>query len=147
MITRKTLRFSGVAVGVLLFAAFTMVVMSMLSTKEVNAEDNCTLSTLKGTYLFQGQGVVIEDGKVVPYAEAGTWDLDGKGNAAGVISGSKGGVPFAAADAFTAAYKLKSGCVYTVVDEFGFELDLYTTRAGKTITYFAPGFSGTQYKQ
>jgi hypothetical protein len=144
--TRQILRFSGVVVGMVLFAAFTMLFMGTLNAKEVNARDNCTLKTLKGTYLFQAQGVVIQDGKVSPYAEAGTWTLDGKGNAAGVLSASIDGVPFATREAFTATYKLTSGCVYSAVDAFGLEFDLYTTPEGKTMTYFSAGFSGTQFK-
>ncbi len=147
MMTRQTLRVFAVVAGVLLLAAFAMLFMGMLSTKEVNAQGNCTLNTIKGSYLFQAQGVVIQDEKVRPYAEAGTWTLDGKGSAAGIISGSIDGVPFAARDAFTATYKLESGCVYSVVDAFGLKLDLYTNPAGKTMTYFSAGFSGTQFKQ
>jgi hypothetical protein len=115
--------------------------------EKVHAQGNCTLNTIKGTYIFEAQGVVVEDGEVLPYAEAGIWTLDGKGNASGVISASINGEPFARGDAFTATYEYASGCVYTVTDEFGLELELYTTPSGKTMTYFSPGFSGTQFRQ
>jgi hypothetical protein len=131
----------------ILLAALTVLIKGTLSAAEGNAQDTCTLKTIKGTYIFQAQGVVLREGEVRPYAEAGIWTLAGKGNAAGVISASIGGVPFATADAFTATYALKSDCVYTVVDQFGLKLELYTTPEGRTMTYFSPGFSGTQFKR
>jgi hypothetical protein len=145
MTTRPTLRFAALVGGVILFAVVALLA-GLLSPKDVSAKNTCTLATIKGTYLFEAQGVVVQDGKVHPYAEAGTWTLDGKGNAAGVISGSIDGVPFATSDTFTATYTLESGCVYSVVDAFDLHLDLYTAPNGKTITYFSAGFSGTQYR-
>jgi hypothetical protein len=146
MMARPTLRFAVLVGGTVLFAAFVILFMGLFSAKEVSARDNCTLKTIKGTYLFEAQGTVVQEGKVLPYAEAGTWTLDGKGNAAGIISGSIDGVPFATRDAFTATYKLETGCTYSVVDAFDLHLDLYAAPDGKTMTYFSAGFSGTQYK-
>jgi hypothetical protein len=115
--------------------------------EKVHAQGNCTLNTIKGTYIFEAQGVVVEDGEVLPYAEAGVWTLDGQGNAVGVLSASIDGVSFARGDAFTATYELTSDCVYTATDAFGLEFELYTTPSGRTMTYFSPGFSGTQIRE
>ena len=131
----------------IVLAALAVLMRGTLSAADSNAQDTCTLKTIKGTYIFQAQGAVLSEGATRPYAEAGIWTLDGKGNAAGVISGSIGGVPFATADAFTATYALKADCVYTVVDQFGLKLELYTTPEGKTMTYSSPGFSGTQFRR
>lgn len=143
--TRLTLRLAALVSGMVLFAVGVFLT-GLLSTKEVSAKTTCTLETIKGTYLFEAHGVVVQDGKALPYAEAGTWTLDGKGMAAGVISGSIDGVPFATSDTFTATYTLESGCVYSVVDAFDLHLDLYASPGGKTMTYFSAGFSGTQYR-
>ena len=144
---RHPLRLSvAVALGIL-FTFFAVVHIGLQGVDEVNAQGTCTLKTIKGTYIFEAEGVVVSEGEVVPYAEAGVWTLDGEGNAEGIISGSMDGVPFATRDAFTATYTLDSGCVYAVVDAFGLQLDLYTTPSGRTMTYFAPGFSGTQIRQ
>jgi hypothetical protein len=145
MMTRTTLRFAALVSGMTLFAVSALLT-GLLSAKEVSAKNTCSLETIKGTYLFEAQGVVVQDGNVLPYAEAGTWTLDGNGNAAGVISGSINGVPFATGDAFTATYTLEAGCVYSIVDAFDLHLDLYASPDGKTMTYFSAGFSGTQYK-
>lgn len=141
----QTLRFSVAGAGLVLFA--TLLVVGALTAGEAQAQGECTLDTIRGTYIFEGQGVTVEDGNVLPYAEAGIWTLDGEGNASGFISASRNGEPFARREAFTATYEHTVDCVYAVVDQFGFEVDLYTSPSGNNMTYFAPGFSGTQVKQ
>jgi hypothetical protein len=145
--TRQRLRYSIVMVSLILFAAFAILVFGTLSAEKVSAQGKCTLKTIQGTYIFEAQGTAVKDGKVVPYAEAGVWTLDGEGKAMGIISASMDGVPFATRDTFTATYELKADCVYAVVDAFGLKVDLYPTSSGNTMTYFSPGFSGTQIKQ
>jgi hypothetical protein len=134
----------------IVLAALMVLIRGTLSAEEGNAQDTCTLKTIKGTYLFQAHGVVLSEGEPRAYAEAGTWTLDGKGNATGVFSASIGGVPIATQEAFTATYQLESGCVFTALAPVGTEVlafHLYTTPPGKTMTYFSPGFSGTQIRQ
>lgn len=134
------------ALGLLAFT--TALVVGPLTAREAAAQSECTLSTLQGTYIFEAQGVhVEEDGTVLPYAEAGVWTLDGEGTGVGTISASIGGVPFARREAFTATYELESDCVYAVVDQFGLEVDLYVSLSGDMIMYFSPGFSGIMFKQ
>jgi hypothetical protein len=143
-VTKQTLRFSLGVVSVILLALLTMLPINMGT---VRAQASCTLETIKGTYIFQGVGVVMNEGELRSYAEAGVWTLDGSGNASGVISASMNGVPFATRQAFTATYEHTSDCVYSVVDEFGLTFDMYTTPTGIPMTYFSPGFSGIQLKQ
>ncbi len=135
-----------VGIGLVVFVALSVV--GALSAGNANVQSECTLSTIQGTYIFEGQGVHInEEGAIVPYAEAGVWTLDGEGNAAGFISASSNGTAFARREPFTATYELSSDCVYSVVDQFGFEVDLYASATGSNIMYFSPGFSGTQIRQ
>jgi hypothetical protein len=149
MITKLMFRLS-VGVGIVaLLAAFTALILGVSSWGEVKAQgtSECTLNTLYGTYLFQAQGVISDAGELRPYVEAGTWTLDGNGNAEGLISISIDGAPLARGEVFTATYEHHSACVFTVRDAFGLELELYTTPSATTMTYFSPGFSGTQIKQ
>ena len=141
----QRLRLLLAVLGLVLFA--TLSVVGALNAGETSAQGECTLSTIQGTYLFEGSGVTVQDGNVLPYAEAGVWTLDGAGNASGFISASTNGEPFSRREAFTATYEHTTDCVYAVVDQFGFEVDLYTSPSGNNIMYFAPGFSGTQIKQ
>ena len=136
-----------------LLAALTVLVLGTPHSGEVNASEDpakCSLNTIKGTYVFAAHGVMNDGQNVLPYAEAGIWTLDGKGNAQGVFSASLNGVPIATQEAFTATYQQESGCVFTAFAPVGNEVlafHLYTTHEGETITYFAPGFSGTQFKR
>lgn len=118
-----------------------------LGVAQAQSESACTLETIAGTYLFHGEGTTVSEGEVFAYAEAGVWTLDGSGNATGVMSASMDGEAFTTREPLTATYEHAGDCVYAVVDEFGFEVDLYTTPAGTPMTYFAPGFSGIQLKQ
>ena len=149
MMARQTwLRFSIVVAGVILATTFTMLIWGTVNSEEANAQGNCNLKTIKGTYIFEARGSVVdEDGNVQSYAEAGVWTLDGEGTAAGFISIGIDGENFVTKEAFTAEYKHVSDCVYEVTDEFGLVVDLFATRSGSTITYYSPGFSGTMFKQ
>jgi hypothetical protein len=107
----------------------------------------CTLRTLKGTYVFEARGVLKDGASVVPYAEAGTWTLDGAGHAQGVFSASLNGVTIASQKPLTATYQHKGGCVYTAVDSENLSFDLYLTNQGDTMTYFTAGVSGSQFRR
>src|SRR5215813_2808298 len=135
---------------VIVLAALTVLMRGTPRAAEGNAQDTCSLKTIKGTYLFQAQGAVLSNGQVQTYAEAGTWTLDGKGNAVGVFSAGVDGASIANQEAFTATYQLESGCVFTAFAPVGtevFTFHLYTTPSGKTMTYSSPGFSGTMDRQ
>jgi sugar lactone lactonase YvrE len=112
----------------------------------VALQETCTLSTLKGTYVFQGTGAVIQEEAILPYAEAGMLTVDGEGNATGVVSQSINGEPVVRMEPFTATYAVASGCAYTVALGEGVEVDLYATPSGETMTYFAPGVSGIGHR-
>ena len=120
---------------------------------EANAasDHECSLTTLNGTYLFRGQGVLLGEDGPLPYAEAGLWTLDGAGNANGVYSGSLNGEAIANAQSFNATYQVVTGCAYTAFSPLGAEenvqFDLYTTPTGDMITYYSAGFSGTMWRQ
>lgn len=146
---KRTLRFSVFVVCLVLLVPLTLLATRTLSigVAKAQSQNACTLETVKGTYLFHGEGVTVSEGEVRPYAEAGVWTLDGNGNAEGVISASINGEPFATRQAFTATYEVQPDCVYAVVDEFDLTFDLYTTPTGTPMTYFSPSFSGVQLKQ
>ena len=150
MTMRRTLQVSIGAMTVLVLAALTALVAGAPLTGEVSAapgKDRCTLSTLTGTYVFAGQGVVVDGGAVVPYAEAGVWTLDGAGKAKGFFSASINGVTFASRKELTATYKHEGNCVYTAVDSETLKFDLYLSDKGDTITYFMAGVSGTMHRR
>ncbi len=114
----------------------------------VDVQGACTLSSIKGTYVFQGQGVVAADGAVLPFAEAGMLTLDGAGSGSGFASISVNGERVVSMEAFTGTYVVASGCVYTFTtdDEDVVVVDLYMAPSGGVMTYSSPGVSGVLYR-
>lgn len=152
MITKPRLQLSISIGGTILLAVLTASIVGALLAGGVNAQGTgrCTLNTLKGNYVYEARGVLKDGDKVLPYAEAGFWILDGAGNAQGVFSASLNGEPLATHEAFTGTYQLKSGCVFTALAPIGnemFEFHLYSTDQGTTMTYFTTGVSGTMFKR
>lgn len=142
---RRIVLAASVAASVLLAAL--IVGISQSGQAKAEGGNACSLKTIKGTWVFEARGVVKDGDKVVPYAEAGVWTLDGAGNATGIFSASVNGVVIATQKPLTATYELKPGCVYTAVDSEGLLFDLYLLNPGTTMTYFTAGVSGTQYKR
>ena len=137
----------------LMLAVIPVLTAGMPFPEAVSAADDvakCTLKTLKGTYVFAAHGVLNDGKTVLPYAEAGTWTLDGQGHAHGIFSASLNGLTIADQEAFTATYRLESACVFTAFAPVGNELlefHLYPTDQGATMTYFTAGVSGSQFKR
>jgi hypothetical protein len=146
MFTRRLYILAGsFATAISLFA----LILGASRSGQVNAQgaDSCSLKTIKGTWVFEARGVVVDGGTVVPYAEAGVWTLDGAGKATGIFSASMNGVTIATQKPLTATYALKPGCVFTAVDSEGLLFDLYPINQGTSMTYFTAGVSGTQFKK
>ena len=117
----------------------------------INMQETCALDTISGTYLFQAQGIVVdEDGELHAYAEAGTWASDGAGHADGIFSAGLGGETIADREFFAATYEVVSGCAFAAYAPIGgeiFELHFFTSPSGNMITYYSDGFSGTMWRQ
>jgi hypothetical protein len=144
---------AGLVVTLALAAAAALVAGASL-TGEVSAapgRDRCTLATIRGTYVFAAHGVLRDGPTALPYAEAGTWTLDGAGHARGVFSASLNGATIASQEAFeNATYRHEGGCVYTAfapLENEILEFHLYATDQGATIAYFTAGVSGFQYRR
>jgi hypothetical protein len=150
---KQLLRYSTSFGFTLMLAALPVLLVTMSFTGAVSAAEDtarCTLRTLRGTYVFAAHGVLNDGKSVLPYAEAGTWTLDGSGHARGVFSASLNGKTIANRESFTATYRLDSDCVFTALAPLGDELlefHLYPTDQGATMTYFTAGVSGTQFRR
>ncbi|MCA1646762.1 MAG: hypothetical protein LC797_15330 [Chloroflexi bacterium] len=135
----------------IVLAASAALILGMPLTEAVSAAADttkCTLKTLTGTYVLAAHGVLNDGTSVLPYADAGTWTLDGSGHAQGVFSASVNGTTILDQEAFTATYRHEAGCVFTPFAPVGndvLEFHLYATTQGATMTYFTAGVSGTQF--
>lgn len=144
----QIVRFSIVVASLLLIpVAMFATQMSDIGVARAQSENECTLETIAGTYIFHGEGVTVSEGKVLPYAEAGMVTIDSNGKGEGVVSASTDGASFATRQAFAVTYEHVGNCVFSAVDEFDLQFDLYTTPTGTPMTYFSPGFSGVHLKQ
>ena len=143
-----------IIVGVLvLLTAFTVVIIGTLNSEVVNAQAECTLQTLNGTYLFEGKGVFMDgegtNATLIHYAEAGHQTYDGEGNFEGIYSSRLNGEFLDNLISFTGTYELQPGCVFIhfvpIGDEI-VEMQAFATRDGTFMTYVGAGASGTARK-
>lgn len=106
-----------------------------------DAQTNCTLKTLNGTYLWASPGSYTDAGTVHHVSEAGSWIFDGNGNIKVVLSSSiDNGSILERRTEYTLTYKLASDCNFiAMVGET--ENDLYATPSGNAIAHFSLGSS------
>lgn len=81
MLKRRSLRYAAVTATLILPLAMLAGRTINMGVANAQSQNICTLQTIAGSYLFHGEGVAVSEGEVLPYAEAGMWTFDGKGNA------------------------------------------------------------------
>ncbi len=95
----------------------------------------CSLATIKGTYVFAFEGTQAG----VPTAVAGLETIDGKGHAQGVLSQNNAKGAVAHFLHFTTRYTVHSDCTVTATITAAtgtvFHLDGFTTPNGNTLTF------------
>jgi hypothetical protein len=94
----------------------------------------CRTATLKGTYLFAGNGWTVSHGKATPTAFAGSEHFNGAGRVAGSSTFSSDGTIFPRS-AFTGTYTVSAGCTGTLTIGTTLHFDLYLARSGAMFTY------------
>lgn len=99
---------------------------------------SCGLGTLRGTYLFHGDGTNVESGVSSALAYAGSITFDGAGNLQGYISTAVGGT-VQSDRAYTGTYTVNSNCTgsYTVTStvHVPVSFDVFTSPSGGYFTY------------
>jgi hypothetical protein len=106
---------------------------------------DCTLDTLKGTYLFAPQGFQVQDGQQLPIAFAGTETYDGKGHVEGQLTQSINGE--ISRVTYRGTYTITPDCVSTetITDSTGAtsHYDQFVSPDGKEFTFIQtePGSS------
>ena len=97
-----------------------------LAEERLIAPAQCSIATLKGTYLYSSIGVL--DGKT--YAESGREVYDGKGGVELTFSGSGG-----AAGTMRARYTVSPDCIGKAVYPYGQTLSSFISPDGSRFTY------------
>jgi hypothetical protein len=120
-----------------LAAAATLLVTGSAQATDPTAPANsssCDLATLKGTYLFEGNGASVSGNVTTPTAFAGSEHFNGTGAVAGSSTFSSGGTIFPCS-AFTGTYTLTAGCTGTLTVGTTLHFDIYVAPSGDSFTY------------
>jgi hypothetical protein len=105
----------------------------------VFAGDQCSVATIKGSYLYAQDGIVL--GKLAdrnqPFAQAGRERFDGKGGMSGIYSGNFNGV--ITRGSYKGTYTMNSNCSGTVTFEDNQKnvshYDIYATQNGNEFVF------------
>jgi hypothetical protein len=96
------------------------------------ASPSCDLATLKGTYLFEGNGALVSGTTTTAFA--GIEHFNGAGAVTGSSTFSSGGTIFPRS-AFTGTYTLTAGCTGTLTIGTTLHFDIYVAPSGDKFTY------------
>ena len=94
---------------------------------------SCSVATLKGTYLFQGNGWSVSRGTAKPVAFAGTDHFNGAGHVQESSTDSTNGV-ITRSSAYAGTYKIAANCTGTFILGNTYHFDLYTSPDGNGFT-------------
>jgi hypothetical protein len=101
---------------------------------EENAGAKCSEATLKGTYLFDGDGVEIKDNEQLPFALAGYEVFDGNGKVKTVFSANLNG-KITRNETLSGTYSVKADCTSTVTYADGTRYDQFIAPDGSMLTF------------
>jgi len=121
------------AVGLAGFADASPSAASSASVSRHAHPASCGAATLRGTYLFQGNGWSLSSGTAKPVAFAGADHFDGAGHIRGNSTASINGV--ISRSAFTGTYRLARNCTGTFTIGTTLHFDLYPSPGGSAFTY------------
>jgi hypothetical protein len=95
---------------------------------------SCDLATLKGTYLFEGNGASVSGTTTTPTAFAGSEHFNGAGAVTGSSTFSSGGT-IVPRSTFTGSYTLAPDCTGTLTIGTSLHFDIYVAPSGDKFTY------------
>ena len=133
-------RRTAIATAVTLAAATAATVISVSSASagpvaaHPAGSGSCSLATLRGTYLFAGDGWSVSGSTSTPLAFAGSEHFGGNGHLKGTSTSSFGGT-ITRGTAFTGTYTLAANCTGTFTIGTTLHFDLFTTPSGNAFTY------------
>lgn len=110
-----------------------------VSASPVSAGDQCSVATIKGSYLYAQDGIILGKSadKNQPFAQAGREYFDGKGGMSGVYSGNFNGT--IVRGSYKGTYTMNSNCSGTVAFEDNQKnvsnYDIYATHNGSEFVF------------
>jgi hypothetical protein len=109
------------------------------SASPATASDQCSVATMKGSYLFAQDGIILGTSadKNKPFAQAGREHFDGKGGMSGIYSGNFNGT--ITRGSYKGTYTMNSNCSGTVTFEDNQKnvshFDIYATQNGSEFVF------------
>lgn len=129
------------AIAIVLAAAATAAAVTLANSASATpaiarhtGSPSCGLATLRGLYLFAGDGFSVSGSTSTPLAFAGSETFDGAGHVQGISTSSFGGT-ITRASAFTGSYTVAANCTGTLTIGTSLHFDLYIAPSGVRFTY------------
>jgi hypothetical protein len=125
---------AGVVLLLLVGVVAVLAVGTGYAKDEENAGAKCSEATLKGTYLFDGDGVEIKDNEQLPFALAGYEVFDGNGKVKTVFSANVNG-KITRNETLSGTYSVKADCTSTATYADGTRYDQFIAPDGSMLTF------------
>jgi hypothetical protein len=125
---------AGVVLLLLVGVVAVLAVGTGYAKDEENAGAKCSEATLKGTYLFDGDGVEIKDNEQLPFALAGYEVFDGNGKVKTVFSANLNG-KITRNETLSGTYSVKADCTSTATYADGTRYDQFIAPDGSMLTF------------
>ena len=125
---------AGVVLLLLVGVVAVLAVGTGYAKDEENAGAKCSEATLKGTYLFDGDGVEIKDNEQLPFALAGYEVFDGNGKVKTVFSANLNG-EITRNETLSGTYSVEADCTGTATYSDGTRDDQFIAPDGSEFTF------------
>ncbi len=132
---RRGLWAAGVVVILLVVGAGVLTVGAGYAKGENTAKAMCSEATLKGTYLFAGDGVAIKGDEQLPFSYAGYEVFDGNGKVKQVLTLNINGKKVIHNETLSGTYSVKADCTSTVTYADGTRYDQFIAPDGSMLTF------------
>jgi hypothetical protein len=139
---RRGLWAAGVVLILLVVGAGVLTVGAGYAKGENTSKAKCSEATLKGTYLFAGDGVAIKGDDQLPFSYAGYEVFDGNGKVNQVFTLNINGKKVIRNETISGTYSVEADCTGTATYADGTRYDQFIAPDGSELT-----FVGTQPKR
>jgi len=137
MTRRPTIFVACLLIGALLLGGIIMAKTTFAQSTARGSQTQCSVSTLKGRYVFSFDGVRVVGSSQVPFAGAGFSIFDGNGHVHGIATQSVNGQILSRLP-FTATYTISPDCIVTetfMIAGTTLHFDEFATPDGSALTF------------
>jgi hypothetical protein len=132
---RRGLWAAGVVLILLVVGAGVLTVGAGYAKGENTSKAKCSEATLKGTYLFAGDGVAIKGDDQLPFSYAGYEVFDGNGKVKQVLTLNINGKKVIHKETLSGTYSVEADCTGTATYSDGTREDQFIAPDGSQLTF------------